>query len=151
QQIDVVDGPPARWVSLIGGDGTIARHPLGRRLRIGSGTDVDVNVADPLVSRTHCELEPTVGGVVLRDLGSTNGTRAGGAAVRGVVLTPGAVAMIGSTRLFVETDAPVHDLVRFGSAVTASAAMASVFTMLDKLAPSDVTILLTGETGTGKD
>ena len=152
QQLEPADSPPARWVSLVGSDGTLMRHPLGRRrVRIGSGADADVIVSDPHVSRLHCELEPTAAGVLLRDLGSTNGTLVGGAAIREALLAPGVVAVLGSSRLFVESDAPTAALARFGSAVSAAPAMAAVFAMLDKLAASEVTILLTGETGTGKD
>ncbi len=154
QQIELSEAlpPPARWVSMIGPDGTVEREALGRRrLRIGSGEDVDIKVTDPHVSRLHCELEPTPVGVVLRDLGSTNGTFVGGAAIREVILQPGVVAVLGSTRLFVETDAPTPELLRFGSAVSASPSMGAVFAMLEKLAASEVTVLLTGETGTGKD
>ena len=153
QQIELLDGPSPRWVSLVAPDGTVTREQLTRRrVRIGSGDDVDIVIKDPHVSRTHCELEPTVAGVVLRDLGSTNGTYVGGAAIREVILVPGAVAVLGgSTRLFVETDAPVAARMRFGSAISASPSMSSVFSMVEKLAASEVTILLTGETGTGKD
>jgi len=152
QQIVTVQMPPARWMSLVTTDGTVTRQPIGRRrLRIGSGHDADVLITDPLVSRLHCELEQTPAGVVLRDLGSTNGTLVGGAAIREAVMSPGVVAVLGNTRLFVETDAPAAALARFGSAVSAAPAMAAVFAMLDKLAASEVTILLTGETGTGKD
>ena len=152
QQIDLLEPPVARWVSVVAPDGTVEREPLGRRrLRIGSGSDVDLMVADQHVSRLHCELEPTPVGVVLRDLGSTNGTFVGGAAIREVILAPGVVAVLGSTRLFVETDAPVAELLRFGSAVSSSLSMGAVFSMLEKLAASEVTVLLTGETGTGKD
>ncbi len=152
QQIDLDDSPIPRWLSLVAPDGSVTRERLGRRrIRIGSGEDVDIIVRDPHVSRTHCELEPTVSGVVLRDLGSTNGTFVGGAAIREVVLVPGAIAVLGSTRLFVETDAPTASLARFGSMTSASPVMASLFAMLDKLAASDVSILFAGETGTGKD
>jgi len=154
QQIELSEAlaPPARWLRLVGPDGTVEREPLGRRrLRIGSGSDVDLMVADPHVSRLHCEVEPTPIGVVLRDLGSTNGTFVGGAAIREVILAPGVFAMLGSTRLSVETDAPIAELSTFGNAVSASPMMGAVFAMLDKLAASEVTVLLTGETGSGKD
>ena len=152
QQLEPIQLPPARWMSLVAPDGSVTRQPIGRRrLRVGSGADADVLITDPLVSRLHCELEPTPAGVVLRDLGSTNGTLVGGAAIREAIMSPGVVAILGNTRLFVETDAPTAALARFGSALSAAPVMASVFAMLDKLAASEVTILLTGETGTGKD
>src|SRR5262249_52375004 len=144
--------PPARWVSVVAANGTIEREALGRRrLRIGSGGDVDLMIADPHVSRLHCELEPTPVGVGLRDLRSTHGTYVGGALTREVMPQPGGVAVRGNARLFVETDAPTPELLRFGSAVSASPTMGAVFSMLEKLAASEVTVLLTGETGTGKD
>src|SRR5689334_4219112 len=100
QQIEPVQLPPARWLSLVSADGTATREPIGRRrLRIGSGADADVLITDPLVSRLHCELEPTAAGVVLRDLGSTNGTLVGGAAIREAIMSPGVVAILGNTRL----------------------------------------------------
>ncbi|MBK9036316.1 MAG: sigma 54-dependent Fis family transcriptional regulator [Myxococcales bacterium] len=152
QQLEPAAALPARWVSLVAVDGTVARQPLGRRrLRVGSGADADLIVADPHVSRLHCELEPTPAGVLLRDLGSTNGTLVGGAAIREAVLAPGVVAVIGSSRLFVESDAPTAALARFGGVVSAAPVMGLVFAMLDKLAAAEVTIMLTGETGTGKD
>ncbi|MBK7075714.1 MAG: sigma 54-dependent Fis family transcriptional regulator [Myxococcales bacterium] len=152
QQLEPAAALPARWVSLIGADGTLVRQPLGRRrLRVGSGADADLIVADPHVSRLHCELEPSPAGVLLRDLGSTNGTLVGGAAIREALLAPGVVAVIGGSRLFVESDAPTSALARFGGATSAAPVMAAVFAMLEKLAAAEVTILLTGETGTGKD
>jgi DNA-binding NtrC family response regulator len=152
QQLAPIAAPAPRWVSLIGADGTLVRQPLSRRrLRVGSGSDADLVVADPHVSRLHCELEPTASGVVLRDLGSTNGTLVGGAAIREALLAPGVVAVIGGSRLFVESDAPAPAPLRFGGATSAAPAMVAVFAMLDKLAGSEVTILLAGETGTGKD
>ena len=152
QQLEPATALPARWVSLIAADGTVARQPLGRRrLRVGSGADADLIVVDPHVSGLHCELEPTPAGVVLRDLGSTNGTLVGGAAIREALLAPGVVAVIGSSRLVVESDAPTAALARFGGVTSAAPALAAVFAMLDKLAAAEVTIMLTGETGTGKD
>jgi DNA-binding NtrC family response regulator len=94
-------------------------------------------------------------GLTMRDLGSMNGTFVGGAAVKEVVLTPGALVTLGGTRIVVEGDftIPPTDLIeRFGSiAIASSEAMKAVFDLLRKLAPSEVTITLLGETGTGKD
>src|SRR5262245_26550780 len=72
--------------------GETLRVPMrGRRLRVGSSPDADLILEDPHVSRMHCELEPGPMGLTLRDLGSMNGTFVGGAQVREVVLTPGAL------------------------------------------------------------
>ena len=74
-------------------------HPLSRAVtRLGRGSDVDVRIDDPGVSRHHAEI--LLGReVVLRDLGSTNGTYVDGVQVGEVVLHDGAVVQLGGTRL----------------------------------------------------
>jgi hypothetical protein len=79
-------------------DGDVA-HPLTRSVtRLGRGTDVDIRVDDPGVSRHHAEI--LLGReVLLRDLGSTNGTYVDGVQVGETVLHDGAVVQLGATRL----------------------------------------------------
>lgn len=71
----------------------------GRPVTIGRAADADVVVADPLVSRHHARLAGRGGRLVLTDLGSTNGTRVNGEAVREAVVGPGDRVEIGATRL----------------------------------------------------
>ncbi|MEZ4401080.1 MAG: sigma 54-interacting transcriptional regulator [Kofleriaceae bacterium] len=152
QQLEPVSQAAPRWLCLQAADGTLVRRPLGRgRLRVGSGTDADLIVTDAHVSRLHCELEPSADGVLLRDLGSTNGTLVGGARIREVVLQPGVVVTLGGCTLMLEADRPPMEDARFGALASSAPAMAPVFAMLAKLAPSEVTVLLAGETGVGKD
>ncbi len=61
----------------------------------------EVAVADPLVSRHHARLAARAGRLVLTDLGSRNGTRVNGEAVREAVVGPGDRLEIGATRLAV--------------------------------------------------
>lgn len=81
---------------LVAGD---VAHPLTRAVtRLGRGTDVDIRIDDPGVSRHHAEI--LLGReVVLRDLNSTNGTYVDGVQVGEVVLRDDAVVQIGGTRL----------------------------------------------------
>lgn len=74
-------------------------HPLSRAVtRLGRGTDVDIRIDDPGVSRHHAEV--LLGReVLLRDLGSTNGTYVDGVQVGESVLHDGAVIQLGGTRL----------------------------------------------------
>jgi DNA-binding NtrC family response regulator len=136
---------------------------------LGSAPDVDVVVDDPHVSSRHCELSLAPGGVRLTDLGSLNGTKVQGVAVQAALLQPGAVITIGTTHLLYERpledpDAPAVggdegedsalDLdgpSRFGDAIGSSPAMRRVFAVLQRLAPTDLTLTILGETGTGKD
>jgi hypothetical protein len=75
----------------------------GRPLTIGRAADADVVLVDPLVSRHHARLAAHGGRLVLSDLGSTNGTRVNGEAVREAVVGPGDHVEIGATWLEVVT------------------------------------------------
>lgn len=73
-------------------------YPLGAVTRLGRGTDVDIRIDDPGVSRHHAEI--TLGSdVSLRDLGSTNGTLVNGRMVSSMVLSDGARIQLGTTTL----------------------------------------------------
>lgn len=74
---------------------------------IGRAGDCDVQLFDKGVSRRHaCVLEQEDGSVLLRDLGSSNGTLVDGQPVREVVLAEGAQVEIGDTTfLYREVDA----------------------------------------------
>jgi hypothetical protein len=73
-------------------------YPLLAVTRLGRGTDVDIRIDDPGVSRHHAEI--TLGtDVTLRDLGSTNGTLVNGRMVSSVVLTDGSRIQLGTTTL----------------------------------------------------
>ena len=57
---------------------------------------------DPNVSRRHAEFRRTADGVVVTDLGSTNGTRVNGVPVREQQLVSGDEITVGSTTLVFE-------------------------------------------------
>jgi DNA-binding NtrC family response regulator len=123
-------------------------------LTIGSAADNDLVLDDPHVSGKHALLAPVDGGFELRDLGSTNGSFVQGVAVSSAQLQPGVLITLGTTMLRfegarsdTEGDGPTH----FGDAIGTAPAMRRVFDLLSRLAPSELTITLIGETGTGKD
>ncbi len=137
-------------------------------LVVGSGKNCDLVLADPHVSNRHVEFFRTAGGVALRDLGSSNGTRVSNILVKDAVLSSGAEIRVGTTTLYFEMGGEVgnlgrlaHEPVRddelsatragFGGAVGSSLAMRKLFALLGRLAPTNLTVTLTGETGTGKD
>lgn len=66
---------------------------------IGRHPSCEIVLADPECSRRHAEIRPVRGGYQLVDLGSTNGTRVGGAEVREHPLHDGDRVEIGSTAL----------------------------------------------------
>jgi hypothetical protein len=74
-------------------------YSIGKgRTRLGRGTDADIRIDDPGVSRHHCDI--VVGNdTVIHDLGSTNGTYVDGVQVAEKVLRDGSVIRVGSTSL----------------------------------------------------
>lgn len=71
---------------------------------LGRGTDCDLRLVDPGVSRHHAELRVEDDQVVLVDLGSTNGTLVNGQPVRRVVLTDGTNVTLGRTTMVFRQD-----------------------------------------------
>jgi transcriptional regulator with PAS, ATPase and Fis domain len=123
---------------------------------IGTLGDSDLALTDPTVSRNHAVVEEKADGYLLRDLGSTNGTFLDGVKVREAYLSAGSVIRLGQTEIaFSPVEERIENLRsssdRFGELVGASAAMREVFAVLERVAPTDVSVLVLGETGTGKE
>src|SRR5512134_3177500 len=66
---------------------------------LGTANGNTLVLSDPAVSRHHVAIVSTPKGHLVRDLGSTNGTRVNGVAVERAYLAPNAVIAIGDTRL----------------------------------------------------
>jgi hypothetical protein len=90
-----------------GGDGNVQRtYELTSPVTmLGRGTDCDLRLVDPGVSRHHAELRVEDDQVVLVDLGSTNGTFVNSEPVRRVALTDGTRVTLGRTTLVFRRDA----------------------------------------------
>ena len=150
-----VPEPPSRKAAwLIVGAGT----PGERRIEIGEipttiGSDAaaQLRVADPHVSRRHAEVVRAGASIVVRDLQSRNGTYVDGIAVKEAILDVPATIRVGGTTIRFETEVRAQGARRLGKAVGSSTQMQAVFDLLERLAPSDLTITLLGETGVGKD
>lgn len=65
---------------------------------IGRGRDSDIRLDDPLVSRQHCEIDELDGALVVRDLGSTNGTLVNGSSISEATLLPGDQLTVGKSQ-----------------------------------------------------
>ena len=124
--------------------------------RIGSHASNDIVLRDPMVSRFHCRLVREDGVWRLRDSGSMNGTKLDGVRVRDADLADGGVLGIGDSIIRVRAGQPQkEDLVpmlpSFGALVGTSLPMRRLFGLLDKIAQSDINVLVEGESGTGKE
>jgi DNA-binding NtrC family response regulator len=123
---------------------------------VGTLVENDIVLSDPTVSRRHAAVEETAAGWVLKDLCSTNGTFLDGVRVREAYLKAGAIIRLGNTELaFAPAEERIEHLSsssdRFGTLIGSSEAMREVFAILERVAPTDITVLLQGETGTGKE
>jgi DNA-binding NtrC family response regulator len=124
---------------------------------IGTHADNDLVLTDATVSRYHLEIRVRRDGIEVRDLETTNGTKHGGARIGQVVLAGPARLRLGrDTEMDVEpvdSDVVLGDWPsdRFGDVLGASEPMRRLFALLAKAASTEATILLTGETGTGKE
>jgi len=144
-------------LAVIGGpDAGRSFSATGKRVVVGTAEGVDLVLTDPTVSRFHCELVLEAGRPIVRDLGSKNATLVDGIAVIAAPLADGATLTLGKTTLrFVREPGALRPVLstrdRFGALIGHSLAMRSVYEVLERAAASDVTVLLRGETGTGKD
>jgi transcriptional regulator with GAF, ATPase, and Fis domain len=128
----------------------------GQPVRVGTADDNDLVLTDDAVSRHHCELEPVAGGMRVRDVASTNGVFAGTLRVYDALVPFDARLRVGDTELAltpsgetVEREQTTAD--RFGDLLGCSPRMRELFADLERIAATDVTLLVEGETGTGKD
>ena len=145
----VVDGPDTGATLVVD-----AARPT--RLLIGKSQACDLRLADAQVSRRHCAVEATSRGMRVVDLGSTNGTWAGRTAITEAYVAGGDWIRIGSTTIAVEASADAQPTVlspdmRFGRLVGASPEMRKLYPLCQRLADSDVPVVIEGETGTGKE
>ncbi|MFZ5470101.1 MAG: sigma 54-interacting transcriptional regulator [Myxococcota bacterium] len=127
------------------------------RIRIGAHSSNDLVLAeDRTASRHHFEIQYTERGYLLVDLNSTNGTFLDGRRIERAYLTSGSQIRAGSSTL---TFAPIDEELTvepdrdgvLGGMVGQSVKMRQIFGLIRKIAPMDVSVIVQGETGTGKE
>jgi DNA-binding NtrC family response regulator len=138
-----------------GGDTGVTVESDGDACAIGSNPMCRLVVRDPMVSRFHCEIRADRRGARLRDTESLNGTQVEGIRVVDAYLEHGCRIRIGGTSIRFDFAGRSHqlalsDATRFELLVAESTAMRHVFAVLERAAAATATVLLEGETGTGK-
>ncbi len=123
---------------------------------IGTASDNDVVLTDRTVSRHHAQLRATPDGLLIRDLGSTNGIYLQGGRVVEAYLQPGDTCFLGDTEIAIkqETEERQYEVGledRLGALVGGSAPMRELYGMIKAVAPTSMTVLITGESGSGKE
>ena len=122
---------------------------------VGRDPSSGVVVDDPEVSSTHCDLRAEGPGVLVRDLGSKNGTFVSTVRIREAILTAACAIHVGGSVLsFEPLDKERVDVgfdESFGPLIGASPRMRHLFRLLREVAATELSLLITGETGTGKE
>ncbi len=122
---------------------------------VGQSTACDLRLTDREVSRRHLSLTMSDGKLRLRDLESTNGTQVDRVRVIECELRGEEVVRIGSTTVRIEHASTPPALAvearAFGRVLGASDAMRRLYPLCERLAASNVPVILEGETGTGKE
>ncbi len=147
----------AAELRIVSGPDRGVRMPLeASSIRIGTARECELVLHDPTVSARHAEIASTRRGYVVRDLGSKNGVRIGAVQVERAPLAAGQRIHIGETAIAIKAlggtrDVPLARPGQFGRVIAQSLRMRAVVATLEQLAGADATILLEGETGTGKE
>lgn len=126
-------------------------------ITIGTREDNDlVLAADDTISRQHCHIIQEDDRYLLIDRNSTNGTHINGVRVREAYISPGATIAVGNTHIrfnpFQERiSISPAETERFGDIVGKSIKMREIFSVIEKISPTSATVIIEGETGTGKE
>lgn len=125
-------------------------------IAVGASDDNDLKLRDETVSRHHCRIFLEGDAFMVKDLDSTNGTFVDRVRVREAWLKPGCSLTLGKTEVtFMPFDERLEIVPlaqdRYGEMIGKNAKMREIYAILDKIAPTDATVVIEGETGTGKE
>ncbi len=154
-------GGDARSVPVL----TVVLHPspalLGRRMAFAPGAHAVLGrgsralgagaLDDDRLSREHARVERVGDALRLVDLGSRNGTELDGARVQSAELRDGAVVRIGRVMLLAHRGPLELDPPRHATLIGVGHAMRELLDQIELVAERDLTVLVQGETGVGKE
>lgn len=126
----------------------------GDCVRIGTAAECELRLRDPAVSRIHCEVRHRFGRVAVRDLGSKNGVVLQSVRVSDGEMRVGDTLRLGET-IVVLVDSDRTEPSCAGEVLPGIVGTTEVMRTMARtvrlLAPSDLNVLVTGATGTGKE
>jgi DNA-binding NtrC family response regulator len=129
---------------------------LSNLVKLGSGEECHFVLDSDTVSREHAVIMRRGDSYLICDNDSTNGVYVDDVRVREAYLQPGALIRLGEESIrFSPGDEVLHARTvgqdRLGALVGGSPAMQQLFGLLEQVAPTDASVMLHGETGTGKE
>jgi len=149
-------GPGPLKLVVVAGPDQGREAPFEGSARIGADPSSTLVLHDRSVSRNHVTIEEQGARIVVKDPGSRNGTFFGGARIKEGEVPVGAVLMLGDSAVAIQPRWFVREVVAsenrsFGELLGESLAMREIFAVLERVAPTNVTVLIEGESGTGKE
>jgi len=125
-------------------------------IRIGTAADNDVVLTDRTVSRHHAEIRTLPEGLLVRDLGSTNGIFLRDLRVREAFLEPSTLFSLGGSEIRVRMgmEERAYEVGRESglcALVGGSEPMRELYGLIRVVAPTPTTVLIRGESGSGKE
>jgi transcriptional regulator with GAF, ATPase, and Fis domain len=145
-----------RFEVVQGPDQSLVVELPGPEARIGSGKNCDLVLRDPTVSRLHLIVRIEGDAIRVTDAGSRNGTLLDSIRVIDAFARPDSMLALGGTTLRLRMlndiiELPLSIRERVGGMIGRSIAMRRVFAIIERIAPTDNSVLIEGETGTGKE
>src|SRR5207248_6134800 len=160
----VLDEQPAFTRQKPGGTFLVIKGPdrgeqvllSGKPVTFGSAPSCDLVLSDKTVSRRHAQASLEGNEVMVRDMGSTNGSFIQGSRFKEITVGFGAEIKLGRTVIkFLPEEEAVEPVEAetdiFGHLVGRDLKMRRLFALLQDISPNDATVLIEGETGTGKE
>ncbi|MCP5468475.1 MAG: sigma 54-interacting transcriptional regulator [Deltaproteobacteria bacterium] len=125
-------------------------------ITIGSAPQNDIVLKDPYISSRHLKVAIQGEDVWIYDLGSTNGTYVDGVQIREAKFTPNMKLKLGQCQITLsnkQSIQPVAELEQeeFCGIIGASPQMKKLYSLLNKIGPTEATVLVLGESGSGKE
>ena len=125
-------------------------------ITVGSLDDNNLVIKDDTVSRYHAQIIQTEDAYIIRDLDSTNGTWINQVRIKEAYLAPGCLLRFGESEfIFQPMDEEVAVIPsneeKFGDIIGGNVKMREIYGILEKIAPTNATVVIEGETGTGKE
>jgi len=145
-----------RFEVVQGADQGLVVELPGPEARIGSGANCELVLHDPTVSRLHLVVRIEGEAIRVTDAGSRNGTILDSIRICDAYARPDSMIALGGTTLRLRMlddliELPLSIRERVGGMIGRSIAMRRAFAILERVAPTDTTVLIEGETGTGKE
>src|SRR5436190_10081031 len=139
-RVEVVDGPD-KGKHVVGGD----------VVSVGTARDNALAVADFTVSRYHLDVSVRPGGILISDLGSTNGTYIGAVRIERAIVPPGTLVKLGGTTIRFEdavrrtVPAPGTGPRELAGMIAVSPQMMRLFADIERIAATPTSVLIVGE------